>query len=119
MLRFDTIVGDIPYLLLGIPLTLGITAVAFVVGILIARSEEHTSELQSQSNLVCRLLLEKKKKHDSSPAGTLFEAELNSDRTNPFRLSLHLLNHRRQSLDRPAPTISTDRTRPHASASHT
>src|SRR2546430_9995337 len=27
------------------------------------RSEEHTSELQSQSNLVCRLLLEKKKPH--------------------------------------------------------
>src|SRR2546427_7880119 len=30
-----------------------------------ARSEEHTSELQSQSNLVCRLLLEKKKKQKS------------------------------------------------------
>src|SRR2546430_11090880 len=30
------------------------------------RSEEHTSELQSQSNLVCRLLLEKKKKSQSS-----------------------------------------------------
>src|SRR5688572_31837189 len=30
------------------------------------RSEEHTSELQSQSNLVCRLLLEKKKKKKSS-----------------------------------------------------
>src|SRR2546430_6143050 len=29
------------------------------------RSEEHTSELQSQSNLVCRLLLEKKKKHEA------------------------------------------------------
>src|SRR5688572_32467061 len=28
----------------------------------VKRSEEHTSELQSQSNLVCRLLLEKKKK---------------------------------------------------------
>src|SRR5256885_9436962 len=28
-----------------------------------ARSEEHTSELQSPCNLVCRLLLEKKKKH--------------------------------------------------------
>src|SRR2546430_10102110 len=28
-----------------------------------SRSEEHTSELQSQSNLVCRLLLEKKKNH--------------------------------------------------------
>src|SRR5688572_32443099 len=30
---------------------------------LVSRSEEHTSELQSQSNLVCRLLLEKKKKY--------------------------------------------------------
>src|SRR2546430_17144152 len=30
------------------------------------RSEEHTSELQSQSNLVCRLLLEKKKKIECS-----------------------------------------------------
>src|SRR5688572_31973366 len=36
----------------------------------IHRSEEHTSELQSQSNLVCRLLLEKKKKkkkHKNNP----------------------------------------------------
>src|SRR2546427_8020651 len=32
------------------------------VSIVQVRSEEHTSELQSQSNLVCRLLLEKKKK---------------------------------------------------------
>src|SRR2546430_12104152 len=31
-----------------------------------SRSEEHTSELQSQSNLVCRLLLEKKKQHSES-----------------------------------------------------
>src|SRR2546427_9510619 len=30
------------------------------------RSEEHTSELQSQSNLVCRLLLEKKKKTNNT-----------------------------------------------------
>src|SRR2546430_6503403 len=36
------------------------------------RSEEHTSELQSQSNLVCRLLLEKKKKNTSSiPSATI------------------------------------------------
>src|SRR2546430_10850929 len=44
------------------------------------RSEEHTSELQSQSNLVCRLLLEKKKKkasdvieryRDDAPPSTL------------------------------------------------
>src|SRR2546427_10067294 len=40
-------------------------AICFVLSILYSvppRSEEHTSELQSQSNLVCRLLLEKKKK---------------------------------------------------------
>src|SRR5256885_12113224 len=32
------------------------------------RSEEHTSELQSPCNLVCRLLLEKKKTHYTAPA---------------------------------------------------
>src|SRR5438094_1857667 len=32
-----------------------------------SRSEEHTSELQSPYDLVCRLLLEKKKKHNSRP----------------------------------------------------
>src|SRR2546430_9219134 len=35
--------------------------------IVLERSEEHTSELQSQSNLVCRLLLEKKKKTTELP----------------------------------------------------
>src|SRR2546427_8699589 len=35
--------------------------------LLIVRSEEHTSELQSQSNLVCRLLLEKKKTEACRP----------------------------------------------------
>src|SRR5438093_5738781 len=34
-----------------------------------ARSEEHTSELQSLTNLVCRLLLEKKKLACATPAG--------------------------------------------------
>src|SRR2546430_13073042 len=34
-------------------------------GLKLVRSEEHTSELQSQSNIVCRLLLEKKKKEAS------------------------------------------------------
>src|SRR5256886_4065390 len=41
-----------------------------------ARSEEHTSELQSQSNLVCRLLLEKKKKIKNDQIGTLQRAAL-------------------------------------------
>src|SRR2546430_13200997 len=44
------------------------------------RSEEHTSELQSQSNLVCRLLLEKKKKNLSIYA---------SNNTNVSNLSVH------------------------------
>src|SRR2546421_1089831 len=35
-----------------------------------ARSEEHTSELQSRSDLVCRLLLEKKKKQENAIART-------------------------------------------------
>src|SRR2546427_7896814 len=41
------------------------------------RSEEHTSELQSQSNLVCRLLLEKKKKNTchSRPASDVEKHE--------------------------------------------
>src|SRR2546427_4894616 len=40
------------------------TYAPFSVAIRASRSEEHTSELQSQSNLVCRLLLEKKKSND-------------------------------------------------------
>src|SRR2546427_6664556 len=43
----------------------------------VTRSEEHTSELQSQSNLVCRLLLEKKKKKTAKA-----ECVMHSDRTN-------------------------------------
>src|SRR5690606_39521626 len=40
----------------------GITELHFPFIVTLARSEEHTSELQSRENLVCRLLLEKKKK---------------------------------------------------------
>src|SRR5205807_7855527 len=40
---------------------------ATVSGRSISRSEEHTSELQSPCNLVCRLLLEKKKKGQARP----------------------------------------------------
>src|SRR6266508_6587934 len=38
-----------------------------------ARSEEHTSELQSRGHLVCRLLLEKKKKFEKSTSGWKFK----------------------------------------------
>src|SRR2546427_7170369 len=43
------------------------------------RSEEHTSELQSQSNLVCRLLLEKKKKKATQNKNNRHERSRNSD----------------------------------------
>src|SRR2546430_8876855 len=46
------------------------------------RSEEHTSELQSQSNLVCRLLLEKKKK--ITPNQGAVDAE---------RVQIHVIKH--------------------------
>src|SRR2546427_9520808 len=45
------------------------------------RSEEHTSELQSQSNLVCRLLLEKKKKID----GTRLRLKLTEEHAGALR----------------------------------
>src|SRR2546427_5475421 len=53
----------------GLPLPVVITAFAdkSFTFIIKTRSEEHTSELQSQSNLVCRLLLEKKKSTARSP----------------------------------------------------
>src|SRR5438034_8654265 len=40
------------------------------------RSEEHTSELQSHSDLVCRLLLEKKKEKENQHAKLLFQQEM-------------------------------------------
>src|SRR2546430_13515043 len=54
-----------------------------------SRSEEHTSELQSQSNLVCRLLLEKKKKktkqtyHTSTTLNITSHAAYDDTRVDP------------------------------------
>src|SRR5256885_7148508 len=45
-----------------------------------ARSEEHTSELQSPCNLVCRLLLEKKKNNTCSPRYTLLSTSPSEQR---------------------------------------
>src|SRR3712207_8716965 len=47
---------------LGPALTFGHIAGCHIAGVSTGRSEEHTSELQSRQYLVCRLLLEKKKK---------------------------------------------------------
>src|SRR2546430_11733992 len=66
------------------------------ISICSARSEEHTSELQSQSNLVCRLLLEKKKDvpyaHPPDPKRGRPLHELAGD----HRLGQPLLRGRRQ-----------------------
>src|SRR2546430_3959799 len=54
-------------------------ALAKACGRTMTRSEEHTSELQSQSNLVCRLLLEKKKTGMRRPAAALARAGLDGN----------------------------------------
>src|SRR2546427_1784645 len=53
------------------------------------RSEEHTSELQSQSNLVCRLLLEKKKAKDFGHSARSHHAGLLSAHSPRLRLNGH------------------------------
>src|SRR5258706_11880746 len=55
-------------------------------GATVVRSEEHTSELQSLTNLVCRLLLEKKKIHDAT---TVADVEL----ARRVRLAAVLVTH--------------------------
>src|SRR5256886_5350358 len=70
------------------------------------RSEEHTSELQSQSNLVCRLLLEKKQTPEDAAKSAIFFAgrhTLSTEFSNAcgtpaslrFRLASPALYHRR------------------------
>src|SRR5258708_27485157 len=66
---------------------LGLRRVTGALGRGTGRSEEHTSELQSPDHLVCRLLLEKKKAHDSTPVTRSSRmpssaSELMSTRTN-------------------------------------
>src|SRR3712207_7701711 len=63
-------VGGVPVLLAPLAqvlLALGALALVPVAAALRLRSEEHTSELQSRQYLVCRLLLEKKKKNTYQP----------------------------------------------------
>src|SRR2546427_6800597 len=54
----NAVIGDHPGITFGLHICRGNNQSMFYAS---GRSEEHTSELQSQSNLVCRLLLEKKK----------------------------------------------------------
>src|SRR2546427_8870930 len=62
----------------ALPITLyrGVRAISSAISVLIYhtrdRSEEHTSELQSQSNLECRLLLEKKHRDNNFQLSTAY-----------------------------------------------
>src|SRR2546430_13739430 len=57
----------------------------FQMAVVLDRSEEHTSELQSQSNLVCRLLLEKKKDAKSSRATKFSRRPMQTNTSRPLR----------------------------------
>src|SRR5260370_22459510 len=61
----------------------------FLIGVSPTRSEEHTSELQSHLNLVCRLLLEKKKCIDQEQTIAGF---LDAARLGIFELSLNVMS---------------------------
>src|SRR4051812_49804554 len=65
---------------------------AVVLVIQADRSEEHTSELQSHVNLVCRLLLEKKKKRNDKPNMIRYIADKRSV-VNPTTTSRHSSRH--------------------------
>src|SRR2546425_7754186 len=62
-------------------------------GVVAARSEEHTSELQSLAYLVCRLLLEKKKKHK--------HAGVRSNRAGPRRAYARISNMSTDNTETP------------------
>src|SRR5206468_10109580 len=69
----DATVSSMPY---GPPLTLKKKMAAIGTSPSSRRSEEHTSELQSRSELVCRLLLEKKKQQHQLQS--LYQGEFSS-----------------------------------------
>src|SRR2546430_11544425 len=60
-LTYTTLLALVPLLTAALAVATAFPVFDDAVEALQLRSEEHTSELQSQSNLVCRLLLEKKK----------------------------------------------------------
>src|SRR2546430_1463329 len=74
------------------------------------RSEEHTSELQSQSNLVCRLLLEKKKKPPRQPR--------RPGPPTPRPPTRHTRPHRTRGCARSAPLPAHTQPRPHEPLRH-
>src|SRR5690606_40063548 len=76
MFFFGPVIGSVIFILFAVALSEFTPAWQFYLGIFFilmvmyapggVRSEEHTSELQSRENLVCRLLLEKENKQDTT-----------------------------------------------------
>src|SRR5260221_9158121 len=64
----DSILAQMPALKAALPVSIDLGILVDTTRSIRNRSEEHTSELQSHSDLVCRLLLEKKKESESAPA---------------------------------------------------
>src|SRR5258706_11675412 len=64
---------------------------------LLGRSEEHTSELQSLTNLVCRLLLEKKKKKKNYKKSLIMDESRNTN-NQALRVSDQCLHARQRDL---------------------
>src|SRR3712207_8655190 len=83
-------VGGTNELLTANSLTASTTAATIAVRELAVRSEEHTSELQSRQYLVCRLLLEKKKKKTLSCHPNVHSSSLRSDTRSSDRCILML-----------------------------
>src|SRR2546422_4555637 len=57
------------------------------------RSEEHTSELQSRLHLVCRLLLEKKKKNKNNKTRRTIKREILMNDKNTYNIGMHANTH--------------------------
>src|SRR2546430_11084881 len=64
---YTTLFRSLAAVIIGVAESLTSTFYGPSWAVAVSRSEEHTSELQSQSNLVCRLLLEKKKNIQGRP----------------------------------------------------
>src|SRR5256886_8722908 len=87
-------------------------------GVIGVRSEEHTSELQSQSNLVCRLLLEKKKTPLVPDHGHLMHVFLVRDSTLSGFAHLHPLPLDSTSFAAALPPVASGRSRVYADIIH-
>src|SRR3989440_2287173 len=81
------------------------------------RSEEHTSELQSRSDLVCRLLLEKKKKIPPKPPPARKYNSARPDRARAARTDRHAAGERRRHRGTRRAQAANERVR-QRSASH-